>query len=127
MEWFLKVLRQYADFEGRARRKEFWMFTLFYCIFNVVAGIIDGLLGFRVGIFGGILALGLLIPSLAVSVRRLHDIGKSGWWLFLLLIPVIGWIIIFVWDCQDSQPGENQYGPNPKETGVEMNSDRNSR
>jgi len=114
MKWFLKVLKQYADFKSRARRTEYWMFTLFYCIFALVAGIIDGILGLEIGV-GALLALALLVPSFAVSVRRLHDIGKSGWNLLFMLLPIVGWILLIVWACKDSQAGENKWGANPKE------------
>src|SRR5215217_5101513 len=106
------VLTQYATFSGRARRSEYWWFFLAYFIASVVASIIDGILG--VTVLGVILALGLLIPSLAVGVRRLHDIGKSGWWLLIGLIPLVGAIVLLVFACQDSQPGTNQWGPSPK-------------
>jgi uncharacterized membrane protein YhaH (DUF805 family) len=106
------VLTQYATFSGRARRSEYWWFYLAYVIASVAASIIDGILG--VMVLGVILALGLLIPSLAVSVRRLHDIGKSGWWLLIGLIPLVGVIVLLVFACQDSQPGTNQWGPSPK-------------
>jgi uncharacterized membrane protein YhaH (DUF805 family) len=106
------VLTQYATFSGRARRSEYWWFYLAYVIASVAASIIDGILG--VMVLGVILALGLLIPSLAVSVRRLHDIGKSGWWLLIGLIPLVGVIVLLIFACQDSQPGTNQWGPSPK-------------
>jgi len=120
MNWYLKVLKQYADFSGRARRKEFWMFVLFNIIFALIAMFLDNMLGIA---FGGIgygplyLLYGLfvLIPSLAVDVRRLHDIGKSGWWLLIALIPFVGIIWLIVLFATDSQPGDNEYGPNPKE------------
>lgn len=119
MSWYLKVLSQYADFAGRARRKEFWMFVLFNTLIGIALSIIDSAIGTPgassgTGLLGGIYSLALLIPGLAVSVRRLHDIGRSGWWLLLNLIPIIGWIVVLVWDCTDSETGSNQYGPNPK-------------
>jgi uncharacterized membrane protein YhaH (DUF805 family) len=106
------VLTKYATFSGRARRSEYWWFYLAYVIVSIVASIIDGLLG--VTVLTIIVSLGLLIPTLAVSVRRLHDIGKSGWWLLIGLIPLVGAIILIVFACQDSQPGTNQWGPSPK-------------
>ncbi len=113
MNWFIKVLKQYADFNGRARRKEYWMFILFYIIFSMVATAIDAALG-TWGTIAGIFGLAMLIPSLAVGVRRLHDIGKSGWMLLVVLIPLIGaiWLIILL--VTDSTPGSNEYGANPK-------------
>ncbi len=123
MKWYLKVLKQYADFNGRARRKEYWMFALFNIIFTVVAVILDNILGIAVEGFGygplyGLYALAVLIPSLAVAVRRLHDIGKSGWMILISLIPIIGVIWLFVLLVTDSNPGENEYGANPKEMTV---------
>ena len=114
MKWYLKCLRQYADFSGRARRKEYWMFTLFNTIIAFVVGCIIGLLGLPAEATY-IYTLAVLVPSLAVCVRRLHDIGKSGWMYFIALIPIIGAIWLLVLFCQDSQPGDNEWGSNPKE------------
>jgi uncharacterized membrane protein YhaH (DUF805 family) len=119
MKWFLKVLRQYADFSGRARRKEYWMYSLINFIFVTVASILDNATGMAIeGIGYGpiyiIFVLATLIPGIAVSVRRLHDVGKSGWMLFVGLIPIIGVIWLLVLAVKDSQPGSNQYGENPK-------------
>ena len=125
MKWFLKALKHYADFSGRARRKEFWMFVLFYMIFCYVTMALDKGLGinFKVstgqslpyGWFYTLYSLMLLIPSLAVYVRRMHDIGKSGWNILFGLLPLIGVIILLYWCCRDSQAGENKWGTNPKE------------
>jgi uncharacterized membrane protein YhaH (DUF805 family) len=120
MKWFVKCMKQYAVFSGRARRTEFWMFALFNFIFAMIASIIDTAIGSKLGIlqfgiFYLIYSLAVLIPGLAVSVRRLHDIGKSGWMVLINLIPLIGLIWFIVLTVKDSQPGENQYGPNPKE------------
>lgn len=125
MYWFTKCFKKYADFSGRARRKEFWMFFLFYFIFAFVLSIIDGLIGwgFGEGTFGPlylIFALATLLPYLAVTVRRLHDTGRSGWWYFIMLIPIVGPIWLIVLLATDGEPGENQYGPNPKEVGEEI-------
>lgn len=108
MKWFIKCFKQYADFKGRARRKEYWMFTLI----NGIIGFVMGLLGLT--ILSWIYSIAVFIPSLAVCVRRIHDIGKSAWWILLFLIPVIGWIWLIILFVQDSQPGENQWGENPK-------------
>ena len=113
MNWYLKVLKHYADFNGRARRQEYWMFVLFNIIFAFVAGALDAALG-SWGAIGGLYGLALLIPGLAVSVRRLHDIGKSGWMLLIALIPLIGTIWLIILLATDSTPGNNQYGNNPK-------------
>jgi uncharacterized membrane protein YhaH (DUF805 family) len=118
MSWYIEVLKKYATFSGRARRKEYWMFVLFNIIFSIVATVIDNLLGTTqesgYGILSSIYSLAVLVPGLAVSVRRLHDIGKSGWWLLIALIPLIGAIWLLVLTVTDSQPGDNEYGPNPK-------------
>lgn len=115
------VFAKYATFSGRARRKEYWYFVLF----NMVVSIVIGMLARAIGgenlerTLTSIWSLAVLIPGLAVVWRRLHDIGKSGAWWFLVFVPVVGWIILLIWFCQDSQPGENQYGPNPKEITTE--------
>jgi uncharacterized membrane protein YhaH (DUF805 family) len=112
MEWYLKVLKNYVGFQGRARRKEYWMFVLFSVIFSIVLSIVDAIAGLTSAL-SGLYSLAVLLPSLAVGVRRLHDTGRSGWWLLISLIPLIGSIILLVFMCQDSQEG-NKYGPNPK-------------
>ena len=111
-------LSQYATFSGRARRSEYWYFSLFNALLGFVIGVIGSLfLGETLtNVLTALVTLALLAPGLAVSVRRLHDIGKSGWALLFALIPVVGWILIIVWACKDSESGENQYGSNPKET-----------
>lgn len=114
MEWYLKVVKDnYANFKGRARRKEYWMFFLFNMLFVFVTAVIDFVLGIFPLMYV-IYLLAVLIPSLAVFVRRLHDIGKSGWWFFISFIPIIGAIWLLVLLCTDGNPGENSYGPSPK-------------
>ncbi|MHC4458274.1 MAG: DUF805 domain-containing protein [Planctomycetota bacterium] len=113
MNWYLEVLKKYAVFSGRARRKEYWMFFLFNIIIAFVLGLIEGLVGSQ-GIVAMLYFLAVLIPGIAVSVRRLHDTDRSGWWLLIGLIPLIGAIVLLVFLVQDSKPGENQYGLNPK-------------
>lgn len=113
MNWYLEVLKKYAVFSGRARRKEYWMFFLFNIIITFVLEFIEELAG-SPGILGMLYSLAVLIPGIAVSVRRLHDTDRSGWWLLITLIPLIGAIVILVFMVQDSKPGENQYGMNPK-------------
>lgn len=120
MNWFVTVLKRYAQFSGRASRSEYWYFVLIYILASVLLGFLDGFLGTYsytadVGLLSGILILGLLIPSLAVSVRRLHDTNKSGWWLLIGLIPLIGGIVLLVFTCQKSDPQPNQYGTEPGE------------
>lgn len=165
MSWYLEVLKKYAVFGGRARRKEYWYFVLFNSLIAIVLAIIDSVTGsfsaeVGMGVLGGIYTLGVLIPGIAVMVRRLHDTNRSGWWLLIglpliivgtgagfaivllaIVLPVfaitdsivligvgiialsvfaafIGSIVILVFTVQDSQPGDNQYGPNPKAEAV---------
>ncbi len=120
MNWYLIALKKYAVFSGRSRRKEYWYFYLFYILFIFVLSFIDVMIGTydavaEIGLIGGVFVLFMLIPLLATSVRRLHDTDRSGWWLLIALIPLIGAIVILVFTLQDSKPGENQYGSNPKE------------
>lgn len=118
MNWYLKVWTQYADFKGRARRKEYWMFVLVNIILGIIANILDYALGFGmegIGLIGGLYSLAVLIPGIAVSVRRLHDVGKSGWMLLIVLLPLIGFIWLLVLMVTDSQEGANKWGNNPKE------------
>jgi uncharacterized membrane protein YhaH (DUF805 family) len=115
MEWYVKVLSNYVGFQGRARRKEYWMFVLVNIIISIVLGIIQSILGWT-DVLTGIYSLAVLLPSLAVAFRRLHDTGRSGWWILISLIPLIGAIILIVFMCQDSEPGDNRYGSNPKLT-----------
>lgn len=118
MSWYLQVLKKYAVFSGRARRKEYWFFFLFNIIVIIVLGAIDLTTGGESGVgflLGIIYQLAVLIPSTAVTVRRLHDTGRSGWWLLISLVPVIGGIVLIVFALIDSESGENQYGGNPKE------------
>ena len=113
MSWYLQVLKKYAVFSGRARRKEYWYFVLFNTIFSFVLSRIDNLTG-TANVLQLLYSLAVLLPSLGVSIRRLHDTGRSGWWLFISLIPLIGAIILFIYMVSDSQAGTNQYGPSPK-------------
>ena len=113
MNWYMDVLKKYAVFNGRARRKEYWMFFLFNLIIFLVIGFVEGLFG-SPGIIGVLYSLAILIPGIAVSVRRLHDTGRSGWWLLIGFIPLLGVIVLLVFMVQDSKPGDNQYGANPK-------------
>ena len=119
MKWYLKVLSQYSDFGGRARRAEYWYFVLFNILFSFVAVMIDNIIGMAIGGMGYglitiIYSLALFIPSLAVGIRRLHDTGKSGWYILLGLIPIVGGIIILVFLLMEGDRGENAYGPDPK-------------
>ncbi len=123
MQYYISVLKHYATFSGRARRKEYWMFVLFNFIFLVVAAILDNFLGTTFKVTGIALpygyiyllyALFVFIPSLSVLIRRLHDVNKSGWFIFICLIPLIGAIWMLVLLCTDGTPEINKYGPNPK-------------
>ncbi len=120
MNWYLGVLKKYAVFSGRARRKEYWMFFLFNLIISIILLAIDKMTGSfsettGIGILESIYSLAVIIPSIAVAVRRLHDTDRSGWWLLIALIPLIGAIVLLVFMVQDGKPGQNRYGPNPKE------------
>ena len=130
MNYYLSAFKQYAVFSGRSRRSEYWYFVLFNVIFAIVAIFLDKLFGtnFTINTISGpakvpygyfylLYFLAVLIPSLAVAVRRLHDIGKSGWFFLICLIPIVGSIWLLVLMCIDSIPGPNQYGINPKGIG----------
>ncbi|WP_115047758.1 DUF805 domain-containing protein [Xanthomonas arboricola] len=128
MEWMLLPLKRYADFTGRSRRKEYWMFMLLQAIVLVVLG---SLFGIAVALMGGengpgalawlvaavvvIVVLALIVPSIAVTVRRLHDQGKSGWFYLISLVPYVGGFIVLVFMCLEGTPGPNEYGENPKQ------------
>lgn len=125
MDYFISALKNYATFTGRARRSEYWFFYLFYFIFLVLAVILDNLLGITIedtgiGPLYFVSILAMIIPGLAVTVRRLHDVGKSGWFYFIVLIPIIGSIWLLVLMATDGKPGRNQYGTNPKGIGNEV-------
>jgi len=109
MNWYLKVLKKYAIFSGRARRKEYWMFMLFNFIIGFALGIVE-----VSSILVSLYSLAVLLPGMAVAVRRLHDTGRSGWWLLIGIVPIIGALVLLVFMVQDSQSDDNQYGPNPK-------------
>ncbi|MGW4031009.1 DUF805 domain-containing protein [Streptomyces sp. NPDC004838] len=113
MHWYVDVLKKYAVFSGRARRQEYWMFFLFNMVIGIVLNIID-----RAGDLGSVISfvysLAVLIPGLAVAVRRLHDVGRSGWWLLIVVVPLVGAIILIVFLATDGEPGVNKWGENPK-------------
>ena len=110
-------LRNYVQFQGRAYRSEFWWWVLFQVGALIVAEILDSAIG-RTGLLYSLVALGLFLPGLAIQVRRLHDTGRSGWWLLLVLIPIVGGLILIWWWCQDSEPGANRFGADPKFLGA---------
>ncbi|MEU3671568.1 MULTISPECIES: DUF805 domain-containing protein [Streptomyces] len=113
MNYYLDVLKKYADFSGRARRQEYWMYTLFQIAAIIVVSILDAVIGTAPWLYV-LFALGTFLPSLAVAVRRLHDLGKSGWWLLISLVPLVGgiWLLVLLATAGEQQP--NQYGQNPK-------------
>lgn len=113
MEWYIKVIQNYVGFQGRARRKEYWMFVLISFVISIILEVLQKAL--HLGqILTTLYSLAVLLPSLAVSFRRLHDTGRTAWWILIGLIPIIGTIILLVFMFLDSQEGENKYGPNPK-------------
>lgn len=121
MEWYLKVVKDnYANFSGRARRKEFWMFNLINFLINValilLAFYVPAIANIAIGIFV-VYGLAVMVPSLAVTFRRLQDTGRKGLWILISLIPFVGALILIVFCVMDSQHGENQFGPNPKGIG----------
>jgi uncharacterized membrane protein YhaH (DUF805 family) len=119
MNWYLEALKKYTVFTGRARRKEYWFFVLFNILISMALAIVDYFTGtynaaYGMGLLGGLYALAVLIPAIAVTVRRLHDTGRSGWWILIVLVPIIGGIWLLVLMVLDSEAGTNKYGPNPK-------------
>lgn len=123
LDWMLMPLRRYADFSGRSRRKEYWMFLLGVVIAAIVLGIVEGVVGLSgmVGPYGPltlIFLLGIIVPSIAVQIRRFHDQDKSGWFVLLSFIPFVGGLIVLVFMCLEGTRGPNQYGPDPKDPGA---------
>lgn len=113
MNWYMHVLTNYAVFGGRARRAEYWNFVLFNLIIAIVLYFVSSMV-LKSQLLYTIYSLATLIPSLAVTVRRLHDTGRSGWWWLIAFIPVIGWIVLIVFTIQEGTHGSNPYGPDPK-------------
>ncbi|MEU4601406.1 DUF805 domain-containing protein [Kribbella sp. NPDC023972] len=121
MQWYIDVLKKYAVFSGRARRKEYWMFVLFNVIISIILSILDRILGLDFGSgtsssgwLSTIYSLAVLVPSIAVGIRRMHDTNRSGWWILINLIPCVGFIWFIVLAAQEGTAGDNQYGPDPK-------------
>lgn len=119
MNWFLMALKKYAVFSGRAQRAEYWYFVLFYILILIGLSVIDMITGTYseaagVGLLSGLFGLGLFLPSLAVAVRRLHDTGRTGWWMLVVFVPLVGFIVLLVFTVLDGTSGDNAYGPNPK-------------
>jgi uncharacterized membrane protein YhaH (DUF805 family) len=114
--------QKYADFSGRARRSEFWFFVLFNIIVSIVASILDSILHTKMGstgtgIIGTLAGLALLVPGIAVAIRRLHDTNRSGWWFLIVLVPFVGGIVLLVFNAMEGTPGDNSYGASPKALG----------
>ena len=119
MHWYLDVLKKYAVFEGRARRSEYWFFTLFNFLIMLALIFLDVFMASAnpqtgIGVLSGLYSLGVLIPSISVLVRRLHDTNRSGWWFWIFLVPLIGGLVLFVFMLLDGTAGDNDYGPDPK-------------
>ena len=120
MNWYLDAWKNYFTFTGRSRRKAYWVFFVFNVLATILANLIDNILGLTgQGVYGPVstlYALAVFLPGLALAIRRLHDTGRSGWWMLLGFIPLLGWIVLLIFFVTDSQPGSNRYGPNPKDT-----------
>ena len=114
--WLECWSKKYAVFAGRARRKEYWMFVLFNVLIGMAIGFVMGLFGAveNIRIVNNLICLAALLPGLSAGVRRLHDIGKCGWWMLIALVPIVGPLVLIVFFCRDSQQGDNAYGANPK-------------
>jgi len=123
VNYYLDALKNYATFSGRATRQQYWMFVLFNIIIAILLGIIDGVFGFTnedgMGLLGTVYSLAILIPAIAILARRLHDIGRTGWWILLLFIPLIGAIVILIFALLDSERNENEYGASLKHPNTE--------
>lgn len=115
MNWYFKVIRNYAVFGGRARRKEYWFFILFSAIASFILMMLDVIL-WDWQILHTIYALTLFIPSTAVAIRRLHDTNHSGWWYLLIFVPIIGWLVMLIFMVINGDPGKNRFGPDPKKS-----------
>ncbi len=110
MNYFLDAMKKFADFSGRARRKDYWMFVLIYVIISFLIAIVESIIG--TSFLSAVYGLILFVPTISIAARRLHDTGRSGWWQLIGLIPIVGWIILIIFFVQDSHP-ENEYGPSP--------------
>ena len=125
MDWYIKALKNYINFKDRARRKEYWFFVLFNVIAGIVLGIVDNMTGTLnpetgYGLLSGIYSLLVFLPALGVSVRRLHDTDRTGWWILIAFIPLIGALVLLYFFVSDSQEETNRFGPNPKGSEVEI-------
>jgi len=120
VNWYREALRKYATFEGRARRREYWYFVFGNFLAMIALMTVDLTIGTfnetaEIGLFSGLFTLAILIPSFAVTVRRLHDTDRSGWWVLISFIPILGTLVLLVFTLLDSQPGANRFGANPKD------------
>ena len=120
MEYFISAIKQYVVFKGRARRKEFWYFYLISLVISLALAFLDHQMGtfnpeMGGGLLGGVYGIFIFLPSLSLTVRRIHDTSHSGYWAFILLIPIIGFLAILFFASMDSKPGSNEYGISPKE------------
>lgn len=123
MNWYLEVLKKYTLFEGRAGRPEYWYFFLFNIIIGIVLSIVDGITGtfsqdVGVGLLGGVYMLAVFLPALAVTVRRLHDSDRSGWWALIALVPIIGGLVLLVFMMLSGTAADNRFGRSPKDAAV---------
>lgn len=118
MNWYLSVIKNYTGFSGRARRKEYWMFVLINMIICAVLNVIQSVIGMETPYISIIYSLGVLLPSIAVAIRRLHDTDRSGWWVLLSLIPIIGTVVIIIFLCQNGTAGNNRFGADPKQNEI---------
>ncbi|MDE5205353.1 DUF805 domain-containing protein [Citrobacter sp. ANG330] len=118
MNWYLSVIKNYTGFSGRARRKEYWMFVLINMIICAVLNVIQSVIGMETPYISIIYSLGVLLPSIAVAIRRLHDTDRSGWWVLLSLIPIIGTVVIIIFLCQNGTAGANRFGADPKQNEI---------
>lgn len=119
MSWYLGVWKKYAVFEGRARRKEYWMFLLFHFLVSVVLAMVDGVLGVfskqaGMGLLTGLYALAAIVPCIALTVRRLHDTDRGGLWILMSFVPLVGGIVMLVFMLLEGTSGGNRFGPDPK-------------
>lgn len=121
MHWYIEVLKKYTVFSGRARRKEFWMFFLFSAIISILLAVIDEFMGWQFEMGGDILGflstlyyVAVIVPYLAVIIRRLHDTERTGWWILIAFIPIVGVLVLLVFLILQGTRGENRYGPDPK-------------
>lgn len=122
MNYYIQALKKYAVFNGRATRSEYWFFFLFNILISIAIGLVVGILGESVDFLNSIYSLAVLLPSLAVGVRRLHDTGRSGWWYLLALIPIVGWIVLLVFLAEKSGEGSNKYGSSVQVEAPKMSS-----